>query len=158
MEQATKEKLKKQLPAFIAGLVVGVAGALGVPELMIDHFEGTVSDKKRLRDRLMVMINMPKHGEVIATFTEKVAEIDLLVEEGDEVTLGLGAYEPFVDNPPIRAVRKVDPAGGTALPGPEELAGEAPDPAPPAVDEPVDEVPEAELGEWTGDGEEPPGE
>lgn len=108
MEQATKEKIKKQLPAFIVGLVVGVAGALVVPELMIDHFEGTVTGKKRLRDRLMVMINMPKHGEVIATFTEKIGQIDFLIRPGDTVELGLAKYEVLVDNPPLAGVKRKD--------------------------------------------------
>ena len=37
-----------------------------------------------------------------------ITEIDLLVEIGDTVTLGLRAYEPFVEDPVIKAVMKPD--------------------------------------------------
>lgn len=160
--------MKAGLLMLVLGIVLGVAGTILLPRFLGpmlpaglrpegESVEGTVVRRLRDENRLLLTINTPQ-GAALATFTEKVAEIDLLVEEGDAVTLGLGAYEPFVDNPPIRAVRKADPTGSPALPGLQDPAGEARDPALPAVDEPVEEVPEAELEEWPGDGEEPPGE
>lgn len=107
MNEASKKWMTDRLPAFLIGLVVGIAGALIVPSLLTEDFEGTVTGKKRLRDRLMVMINMPQ-GEVIATFTEKVGQIDFLIRPGDQVALGLAKYEVLVDNPPLAGVKRVD--------------------------------------------------
>ncbi len=107
MKATTKKTMKEKLPAFLIGLVVGTAGALMVPELLTEDFAGTVTGKKRLRDRLMVMINMPQ-GEVIATFTDKIGQIDFLIRPGDEVALGLAKYEVLVDNPPLVGVKRVD--------------------------------------------------
>jgi hypothetical protein len=53
-----------------------------------------------------------------------VAEIDLLVAVGDTVTLGVSRYEPFVEDPSFRGVRKIGvgslpespTGGGTATP------------------------------------------
>ncbi len=122
MEQATKRKLAKQVPAFVVGLILGVAGALLVPELFTDHFEGTVTGKKRLRDRLMVMIHMKDHGEVIATFTEKIGQIDFLIRPGDTVALGLVKYEVLVDNPLLTMVKRV---GGEEIVGNETFEATA---------------------------------
>ncbi len=120
MAESTKKKSNKHLPGFLVGLVVGVAGALLVPKLLTDHFEGTVTGKKRLRDLLMVMINMPDHGEVIATFTDKIGQIDFLIRPGDTVSLGLVKNEVLVDDPPLTGVKRVD--GGTII------EDDAPDP------------------------------
>ena len=105
-------------------------------------------------ERLLLTVDTPQ-GAALATFTEKVAEIDLLVEEGDGVTLGLRGYEPFVNNPVIQGVRKsaAPPAAETPPAGKTPPAGEA-QPAeevPPAGEAgPAEETPPAELEEWPG--------
>ncbi len=157
--------MKGKLLMFVLGLVVGVAAAIAVPRfvgpllpagLMGDSqaVDGTVVKRQRDEDRLLLTINTAQ-GAALATFTKQVAEIDLLVEEGDSVTLALSGYEPFVDNPPIRAVRKAEtPAAGPApaVEPPAPPAGELPGDGPAAA-EPAGDTPAAELEEWPGDGE-----
>ncbi len=67
--------------------------------------EGTVIAKGREEKRLLLTVNTPE-GVVLATFTRRVPEIDLLVERGDLITLGLPEYSPFVTDPELRRVRK----------------------------------------------------
>jgi hypothetical protein len=67
--------------------------------------DGRVVAKRLQGDRLLLTVDA-SDGAVLATFTQKVPEIDLLVDDGDLVTLGLPGYEPFAENPPILAVRK----------------------------------------------------
>ena len=56
-------------------------------------------------DRLLLTISSSE-GAVLATFKKKVAEISLLIEEGDTVTLKVQSYQPFVDDPTVMRVRK----------------------------------------------------
>ncbi len=70
---------------------------------------------KRMEEgRLLLTVNA-RQGAVLATFTERVSEIDLLVDVGDTISLGITAYEPFIDDPAFRGVRKASPppASGT---------------------------------------------
>lgn len=67
--------------------------------------EGTVVRKQREADRLLLTISTPE-GALLATFHKHITEIHLLVDERDSVTLALGAYEPFVKDPTIKAVMK----------------------------------------------------
>ncbi len=156
--------MKGKLLTFFLGLVLGVASAILLPRFLgpllpaglrsgAEPVEGTVVRRQLDQERLLLTITTPQ-GAALATFTEKVAEIGLLVEEGDSVTLGLGAYEPFVNNPPIRAVRKADltgvPAPSAGSPAEPAGVGEKPDDALPEG-ETGGEAPEAELEEWPGD-------
>ena len=150
--------MKGKLLTFFLGLVLGVSGTIFLPRLLGsllpaglrggESVEGTVVRRQRDGERLLLTINTGQ-GAALATFTDNVAEIDLLVEEGDAVTLGLGAYEPFVENPPIRAVRKAEAA--------PDLAPEPDDPRPSQAEESPDkpsaeQAPEAEaeLEQWPG--------
>ncbi len=170
--------MKGKLLTFCLGFALGIAAAVLAPRLLgplvpaglrsdPDSVEGTVVRRQRDQERLLLTINTTQ-GAALATFTAKVAEIDLLVEEGDAVTLGLGAYQPFVDNPSILAVRKAGPAGETVVPAaeeiplpaanpeaPEEPPGDAPPGDAPPGDAPPDDEPaaEAELEEWPADGD-----
>jgi hypothetical protein len=49
-----------------------------------------------------------------------VPEIDLLIDQGDSVTLALSQYKPFLEDPTIAAVQKPRPglAPGEAAPPP----------------------------------------
>lgn len=115
---------------FLAGLALGVAlAATGprvagpyLPEILQDQgevVEGEVTRKLREPERLLLTVVTPR-GAILATFTHKVPEIDLLVAEGDEVALGLRRFEPFVDDPVIQSVRKKRPAedGPRSIPAP----------------------------------------
>lgn len=115
---------------FLVGLAVGVAAAVGgprvagpyLPEMFRDRrevVEGAVARKLREPERLLLTVVTPR-GAILATFTERVSEVDLLVAEGDELTLDLRRFEPFVENPVIQSVRKHPPAGPPGAPAREE--------------------------------------
>lgn len=118
------------LLAFLAGLALGVAGTTLGPRLAGPYLpeavrgktklvEGVVVRKQQEPDRLLLTV-VSEPGSILATFRKKIAEINLLVEQGDTLTLALSGYEPFVDDPPIERVRKQKPesSGGTGGPGP----------------------------------------
>ena len=146
--------MRSKLLIFLLGAVLGAAVATIWPRFVAPRLpqglrpstetvEGTVIRKLHDGGQLLLTIDTPE-GAALATFTEKVPEINLLVETNDTVTLGLGGYEPFVDNPAIRGVRKARVA-----PEPESGDEESLDPAAPAS-----EAPPAELEEWpTADAE-----
>lgn len=150
--------MKARLLMLLLGIVLGITGTIFLPRLLgpllpeglrsgTQPVEGTVVRRQRDQERLLLTINTPQ-GAALATFTEKVAEIDLLVEEGDAVTLGLGAYVPFVDNPPIRAVRKGEGVGVSAEPAPEPADAAPSQPADePSQDASGVEIPEPEPGD-----------
>ena len=106
---------------LLVGVALGVGGTIWGPRLadpyLPDAFrgkkpetvEGEVVRKLREGERLLLTVQTSQ-GTVLATFTHKVAEIDLLVQEGDALTLALSRYEPFVEDPAIERVRKQEPA------------------------------------------------
>jgi len=109
---------------FFVGLVLGavlvligprVAGPY-LPEALkgkVEAVEGEVIRKQREPDRLLITVVTPR-GALLATFKKKIPEVDLLVAEGDALTLGLHRFEPFVEDPAIQSVRKKTPAEGSA--------------------------------------------
>ncbi|MFQ5899487.1 MAG: hypothetical protein ACE5JN_14750 [Candidatus Methylomirabilia bacterium] len=99
---------------LIIGLVLGVSGTRMVPHLSDlprvllgqgEIVEGTVVAKAREEDRILLTVATAQ-GSLVATFRERVVEIDLLIGEGDTLTLGVRRYEPFVEEPAIERVRK----------------------------------------------------
>ena len=106
---------------LLIGIAIGVAGTIYGPELagpylpegyMVKKPEivaGEVVRKQRDGERLLLTVQTSQ-GTVLATFKKKVAEIDLLVQQGDDLTLAVTRYEPFVEDPAIERVRKQDPA------------------------------------------------
>ena len=112
-------KPRRRLPAFLIGLLLGVAGTILVPTYLGSYLpsflrgetvtvEGPVLAKQRPSeggDRLLLTVQAAQ-GAMLVTFTERVSEIDLLVDEGDVVSLGVKRYEPFVENPAVRGVEK----------------------------------------------------
>ena len=92
-----------------------------LPDALLPRGEevtGPVLGKQReAPDRLLITLEA-EQGAILATFTEQVAEIDLLVGVGDTVTLGVPEYQPFVENPRFEGIRKASaPAAGS--PGPD---------------------------------------
>ncbi len=126
---------------FLLGAAVGVAAALVAPRFLGPYLpaaftgggervEGEVLGKRREGERLLLTVETPR-GAVLASFRDRVAEIDLLVEEGDSVSLGLGRYRPFVDDPEVEGVRKAAARGRR----PESAVGEgSPEAEPPGTD------------------------
>ncbi len=117
---------------FMVGLLLGVGGTLFLPPLIRPYLpdallprgeevSGPVLGKQReAPDRLLITLQA-QQGAILATFTEQVAEIDLLVGVGDTVTLGVEEYQPFVENPRFEGIRKASspPAGSSGLDGSE---------------------------------------
>ncbi|MFQ5830175.1 MAG: hypothetical protein ACE5JD_13615 [Candidatus Methylomirabilia bacterium] len=111
---------------FVIGVAVGVAGTISAPRYAGQYLpqvvsgkaelvDGEVAQKQRQRGRLLLTVLTPQ-GAILATFKERVPEIDLLVNEGDQLTLSLPRYEPFVEDPAIERVRKGKQAKPTVQP------------------------------------------
>lgn len=168
--------MKQKLLIFVLGVIVGLLLAiLGQPVLNALLPEGWGGGAqattgqvvaKRLQDDRLLLTLESEDGAVLATFQQRVPEIDLLIEEGDRVTLGITSYEPFVEDPKVLGVKKrpkeaaepVSAADAPASEPPVEARPEAEEPAEvePSMDEPAEEpAPEedaAEEGEGGGDG------
>jgi hypothetical protein len=101
---------------FLVGFVLGVLAAIFAPRYVGDYLPGSVGGKdanvtgvvtrKLAEDARLLLTVVTDSGAVLATFTDRKAEIDLLVEEGDSVTFSLPAYSPFVDDPRLGRVAK----------------------------------------------------
>jgi len=126
------------LAILLVGVGLGVAGTIFGPHLAGPYLpdaiagrnellDGRVLRKQREADRLLLTVSTPQ-GATVATFTRNAGAVDLLVAEGDTLTLALHGYAPFVDDPSIRRVRKPEaptpPASaGTAAPPPGATPG-----------------------------------
>lgn len=120
---------RQMVVVLVVGAALGVGGAILVPELARSYLpsamvgggpgvEGAVLGKERASDRLLVTVET-EQGVVLVTFKKRIPEIDLLVQSGDIVTLEVGEYRPFIEDPEIRRVRK--PArGNRSRPAPVE--------------------------------------
>lgn len=104
--------------ALAVGIALGVGGALYAPDYVKSYLpqpasssanaiDGKVVAKGMESDRLLLTILTPE-GATLVTFTKRIPEINLLVAEGDTVTLGLRQYRPFISNPSIKRVRKLE--------------------------------------------------
>jgi hypothetical protein len=103
------------LGGFILGFLCAVVVDLVAPELLepytrqfipasqIESVSGRVVKKERESNRLLMTLSTPK-GVLLATFTQKIEEIDLLVAEGYTTTIRLRTYSPFVENPVLERV------------------------------------------------------
>jgi hypothetical protein len=112
-EQADRKKGRLLTP-FVLGVIAGLFLAFVGPRVFKPYLpagaeqgspvlEGVVRAKRSEQDRVLLTIPT-NEGTLLATFTENVEEIDLLVERGDSIALGLAGYEPFVTNPSIARV------------------------------------------------------
>ena len=132
---------------LLLGIVLGLAAAVLMPRLWQSLLpqgwkaapvEGVVESKRWDDERLLLTL-VTADGAVLATFHRQVPEIDLLVAPGDTVSLALGGYRPFVEDPQIARVVKAPPETEAPPPTvqPDEAlptqVEEAP-PAPAAVD------------------------
>ena len=104
---------------FFVGLGLGVSGPIIATQYMepympnffkkpLNPLEGMVTHKQRDQDRLLMTITT-QDGTILATFRQQIAEIDLLVEEQDLITLNVRQYEPFVTDPLVLKVNKQIP-------------------------------------------------
>ena len=101
---------------LLVGAALGVAGTIYLPERVDPYLpkdlrlrarvvEGQVVQKQREGDRVLVKIQTDQ-GVILAAFTKRVAEIDLLVEPGATIELSLPSDQPVVDDPPIERVKQ----------------------------------------------------
>lgn len=114
---------RKGLLLFAIGFVLGVVAVIVARPFVSDSLPqavggkresvaGPVAAKQQKGDRLLLTVNTGA-GAILATFTRKVDEINLLVERGDTVTLKIAGYQPFLENPEISRVGK--PTGIAAI-------------------------------------------
>jgi len=100
---------------FLVGAAVGVGLANRGPALIApylpkavsrpgEHIEGQVIRKQRDGNRLLVKISTAQ-GPMLVTFTQKVADLDVLLDAGDTVTLVTTGYATFVDDPILERVK-----------------------------------------------------
>jgi hypothetical protein len=121
-------KSNRTLISFAIGLLVGIAGTLAAPRMLGRYLPaslagdtimlaGVVGSKEREADRLLIRVPTAA-GTVLARFTEDVADINLLVEEGDSIAFRVRQYEPFIENPTIARVAAARFAQSGNLPPP----------------------------------------
>ena len=135
-------------PWLLAGIALGVAATLLVPRYLTPYLpapfrpgelrvQGPVLAEQQEEDRLLLTVET-EQGAMLATFRRQVAEIALLVDEGDTVTLGLREYAPFVEDPKLVGVykgRRADGGGGgdtvgTSATTADTMSQSGPPPAP----------------------------
>lgn len=73
--------------------------------------------KQREANRLLLKVGTAQ-GPMLVTFTQKVAELDLLLEPGDTVTLITTGYATFVEDPTLDRVQRLGRAGVAPSPPP----------------------------------------
>ena len=111
---------------LLTGFVLGVGAATRGPALVApylsqwvgrqsERIEGQVVRKQREADRLLLKVATAQ-GPMLVTFAQKVAELDLLLEPGDTVTLSTTGYATFVDNPTLERVMRHGGAGVAPAP------------------------------------------
>jgi hypothetical protein len=114
-----------RLVPFVLGLVLGVLGAVFLPNYARPYIpawmtgkpvvvvKGIVMAKQKKENALLLTVNT-HDGALLATFKQKVDEVNLLVNEKDAIEFTLPKYTPFIDDPKIIRVEKEQ----QAAPGP----------------------------------------
>jgi hypothetical protein len=118
-----KGRPPKRLRWFAGGLAIGIAATILIPMYAGPYLPAFVGGQKELLsgpvlaeerdgDRLLLTIRT-EPGALIASFSERVAEIGLLVDPGDTVTIAVDDYDPFIADPDFEGVRKGAPPTDT---------------------------------------------
>ena len=129
-------KKRGGLIIFLVGLVLGVLATVFAPRYLGDYLPGSIGGRdanvtgvvtrKLAEDTRLLLTVVTDSGAVLATFTDRKAEIDLLVEEGDSVTFSLPAYSPFVDDPRLGRVAKPVQGSGSERAESSSVGAETP--------------------------------
>jgi hypothetical protein len=110
-------KQSRMVP-FVFGLALGVLCTIFLPKYVRPYLpesvmgketvvKGTVVAKEKKGNTLLLTVNTSR-GALLATFTKKGDEINLLVNEKDDVEFTLERYKPFIDDPNITRVVKAE--------------------------------------------------
>jgi hypothetical protein len=116
------------------GILLGVGAMTKGPALVApylpkaisgqnERIDGEVVRKQREGNRLLLKVATAQ-GPMLVTFTQKVAELDLLLEPGDTVELITPAYATFVEDPTLERVKR--PAGAAVAPSPPSTLSGSP--------------------------------
>lgn len=111
---------------LIVGLLLGVLGTVYLPCYVRPYLpdwatgsgpvvKGTVMAKQKKENTLLLTVNTAD-GALTATFTKKVDEISLLVNETDVIELTLPKYAPLIDDPKIVRILKEPQAASAPFP------------------------------------------
>jgi hypothetical protein len=115
--------------AMLVGAIVGVGAATKGPAVFApylptsvnkarERIEGDVVRKQRDGNRLLVKV-MTAQGPMLAVFTEKVADLDVLLDPGDMVTLlTTSGYATFIEDPILERLKAQRPAATPQNPTP----------------------------------------
>jgi len=114
------------LGTFLVGVLVGIGAANRGPALLAPYLpkavsgsgnrlEGQVIRKQREGNRLLVKLTTA-HGPMLVTFTQKVADLDVLLDPGDTVTLIAPGYATFVEDPVVEHVKESGRSPSAPLP------------------------------------------
>src|SRR6266851_6478557 len=115
------------------GIALGVGAMTKGPELVApylpksisgqsERIEGEVVRKQREGNRLLLKVATAQ-GPMLVTFTQKVAELDLLLEPGDRVDLITTGYATFVEDPTLERVKRQGDAAVAPAPPPALSSG-----------------------------------
>ena len=118
---------------LLTGFVLGVGAATRGPALVApylpksisgqsERIEGEVLRKQREANRLLLKVATAQ-GTMLVTFTQKVAELDLLLEPGDMVAFITTGYATFVEDPTVERVKRQGGAGVAPSPPPVSSSG-----------------------------------
>ena len=119
---------------LVVGILLGVGTTTKGPALVApylpksisgqsERIEGEVVRKQREGNRLRLKVATAQ-GPMLLTFTQKVAELDLLLEPGDRVELLTSGYATFVEDPTLERVKR--PAGAGVAPSPPSTSSGSP--------------------------------
>jgi hypothetical protein len=118
------------LVGFVLGIGVATRGlALVAPYIPHsvsgggERIEGQVVRKQREGNRLLVKVTTAQ-GPMLVAFTQKVGDLDVLLDPGDTVILITGGYATFVDDPGLERVK--GPAAARAASPPTPAGGPPP--------------------------------
>ena len=109
---------------FLVGVIAGFGIANRGPALIApylpkagsgsgEHIEGQVVRKQRDGNRLLVKVTTAQ-GPMLVTFTQKVADLDVLLDPGDTVTLMIPGYATFIEDPVFERIKARGPAKAPA--------------------------------------------
>ena len=111
---------------FVFGLILGIVGTIFLPGYVLPYIpewamgkatvvKGTVVAKQKKEHALLLTLDTAD-GALLTTFTKKVDEISLLVNEKDVIEFMLPKYAPFIDDPKIVRIAKEQPAAPDPVP------------------------------------------